>query len=274
MNIFNLMVTGLFKLLFLPFRSLDPIWALSVISLLAGVLMLWIFGKVSDQETIRTVRDQIRGNLIGIRLFGDEIGILFKLQGRVMLQTLNYLRHALLPMIIMIIPVIVILIQLNLWFTARPLEPGEKATVKVTLRDESAVSEGVTLETQDGVTVETPGVRIPSLREVAWRIRADEPGRYLLSVKAGQDQVVEKELLVGRTWDATSSLRTGAGIVDNLLYPGERSIPSESKIEAIEILYPALKIRTLGWNIDWMIFFFVASIVFGFAFKGVLGVEI
>ena len=72
MGLFNKLLTLLFGLLFRPFQSFDPIWALIFISLVAGVLMLWLFGKVSNQETIRAVRDRIRGNLLGVRLFGDD----------------------------------------------------------------------------------------------------------------------------------------------------------------------------------------------------------
>ena len=88
MKIFNALVTGLFDLLFLPFGGLGPVWALVVFSLLTGVLMLWIFGKVSDQQAIRVIRDRIRGQLIAIRLFGDDLGLLFRLQGRLLRDTL------------------------------------------------------------------------------------------------------------------------------------------------------------------------------------------
>jgi len=40
--------------------------------------MLWLFGKVSNQDTIREVRDRIRGNLIAVRLFGDGIALVAK----------------------------------------------------------------------------------------------------------------------------------------------------------------------------------------------------
>ena len=95
-------MTGLFDLVFLPFLSLDPMWGLTVVSLLVGVLMLWIFGKVSDQNAIGLIRDRIRGNLIGIRLFGDDLGMLFRLQGTIFRQTLTYLRYAMMPMLISI----------------------------------------------------------------------------------------------------------------------------------------------------------------------------
>jgi len=191
-GLFNKLLTVLFGLFFRPFQSFDPIWALAVISLVAGVLMLWLFGRVSNQETIRVVRDRIRGNLIGVRLFGDDIGLLFKLQGRVMRQTLTYLRHALIPILVMIVPVMFILIQMNLYFSQRPLSPGESSIVKVTLRDPGAMSRGVALEAPKGVSVETEAVRVTSLMELSWRIRAEEPGRHELLVKLRGEEAVRQ----------------------------------------------------------------------------------
>ncbi len=274
MKFFNEMITLLFELFFRPFRGFEPIWALVVISLVAGVLMLWLFGKVSNQETIKVVRDRIRGNLLGIRLFGDDIGLLFRLQGRVMRQTLTYLRHALIPILVMIVPVIFILIQMNLRFSLRPLKPGESTVVNVTLRDPAALSGGLSLEAPEGVRLETEAVRVPSLMEVSWRVRAEAPGRHTLLVRAGQGAAVEKELVVGERWGKVSPLRTGKSILDNLLYPGEAPIPSSHSVQSVEVIYPSLPIRAFGWNLNWILLFFVLSIVFGYAFKGVIGVEI
>jgi hypothetical protein len=271
---FNEMITFLFELFFRPFRGFEPIWALAVISLLAGVLMLWLFGKVSNQETIRVVRDRIRGNLLGIRLFGDDIGLLFLLQGRVMRQTLTYLRHALIPILVMIIPVLFILIQMNLRFSLRPLKPGESTVVNVTLRDPSVLAKGLSLEAPEGVRVETDAVRVPSLMEASWRVRVEAPGRHTLLVRTGREEAVEKEIVVGERWGKVSPLRTGKSIVDKLLWPGEDPIPSSHSIQSVEVIYPSLSIRAFGWNLNWIFLFFVLSIVFGYAFKGVIGVEI
>ena len=67
----NVVMTGLVDLVVWPFKALGPMWALLVLSLLSGVLMLWLFGKISNQERIRTLRDWIRGNMMAIRLYGD-----------------------------------------------------------------------------------------------------------------------------------------------------------------------------------------------------------
>ena len=176
-RIFNALLTGLFDVLFMPFRSLGPIWPLLAVSFVTGILMLWIFGKTSKQELIHEIRNKIKGNLIGVRLFGDDIRMLFRLQGRILGGTLVYIRYAFVPMLVMLIPVLAILAQLSLRFDVGPLEPGEQALVKVKLRDASAMRTPVSLEVPAGIVVETPAVRIESLNEVAWRIRAEEPPR-------------------------------------------------------------------------------------------------
>ena len=273
MRFLNAASTGFFDLVFAPFRPLPPFWGLTFISLVTGVVMLWIFGKASDQDTIRRVRDRIRGNLLGVRIFGDEIGMLFRLQGRILKDTALYLRYAFAPMLVMLVPVLLVLTQMNLRFAARPLEPGESTTVKVEVRDGTAVDGGITLEVPPGLIVETSGVPAAELGEVVWRVRAQSPGRHEVTVTAAGSSVT-KEIVVGEGWGPVSTLRTGRGVVDMFLYPGERPIPASDAVRAVEVVYPPLPIQALGFGIDWMIFFFVASIVFGFLFKKPLGVEI
>ena len=282
MAILNGVLTRLFDVLLWPFRGLPPIWALIAISFVTGILMLWIFGKVSNQTKIRTVRERIRGNLIGIRLFGDDLGMLFRLQGRILRQTASYLGHSLLPMLVMLVPILLVLTQMNLRFSVRPMKPGEQAVVTVRLRDASPMREQIRLEVPDGVVLETSGVRIDDVsedfREVAWRIRAEESGEYKLLVKAGV-QTVDKDLSVGGGWGAVSALRTGQNFWEVLLWPGEPPVDASAEIESVKVTYAALPLTFLLWDVNamtsgWLVFFFVASIVFGYAFRGVLGVEI
>ena len=272
-DITNRVLTPIFDLVCWPFLALPPIWAMTAISLVSGVVMVWIFGKVSDQDTIKRVREQIRGNLIGVRLFQSDIGIVLRLQRRIFGDTFRYMRYALVPMVVLLIPVVLIMTQLNLRFAARPLEPGEPALIKAYVRD-SAVLEGeVSLDVPDGITVETPGVRIPSTREVAWRVRVNASGDHRLRVRVG-DQTVETRLIAGDQWGAVPQRRTGRGMFDTLLYPGEPPIPGNHPVEAVEIVYPPLELGIFGWSVNWLVAFFVLSLAFGFAFKDLLGVEV
>jgi hypothetical protein len=178
-------------------------------------------------------------------------------------------------MLIIMVPVMMILIQLNLHYGLRPLRIGEQSLVKVKLRDQGALEPGtdITLQAPANLQIETDGVRIGELKEISWRIRGVSPGRFDLVVNDGK-MAVTKNVAVGGRQEGVSSLRTGADWLTNLLYPGEAPIPNQAAIESVEILYPELDISFLGWPMDWLILFFVLSLVFGFAFKGLLGVQI
>ena len=272
-NAINVVLTPIFDVICWPFRALPPIWALTVISFAAGIFLVWLFGKTSDQDRIRKIRDRIRGNLLGVRLFQHDIGVVLKLQGRIFGDTFRFMGLALIPMLIMIVPVVMIMTHLNLRFAVRPLEAGESVLVKALVRDVAALDHQIALDVPDGVTVETPPVRIPSTREIAWRLRVDHPGDHALVVHVG-DETLEKRLVGGTRWGPVVQRRTGRGLVGTLLYPGEPPIATGHSIEAVEIIYPPLELRMLGLDVDWLIAFLVLSMVFGFAFKGVLGVEV
>jgi uncharacterized membrane protein (DUF106 family) len=271
-ELFNKGVTGLFDLLLRPLSFLGPFWSLAVFSVVTGILMLWVYGRISNQDAIREIRDRIRGNLIAVRLFGDDLGLMFRLQGRLIRDNAVALKHVAIPLLVLFVPLVLIVIQLNLRYGAIPLEPGRAALIKVTMRNTAAIGNGVTLEAPRGVEVETRAVRIVSLREVAWRIRAQEAGDYRLVVHVG-DEPVEKQLRVGDGWGPVSTLRTGKGFLDVLLYPGEPPIRSET-VESIEIRHEPLDIGLFGLSIHWLVLFFVLSVLSGFAFRRVLGVEL
>lgn len=270
----NATLTRLFDLLLWPFRSLDPIWGLLLVSMLAGVMMLWLFGKVSNQKVIRVVRDKIRGNLIAVRLFGDDLGLLFRLQGRILLQTASYLRHAIVPMLILLVPVAFVLAQLHLRFESRPLEAGKPTVITAQLHEGASLRSDVALEVPEGVVVETPPVKAVAAREVSWRIRPERDGTFTLTVRNGDGDAVEKDLRVGGRWADVSQRRTGAGIWDSFLYPGEPPIPRDSSIARIDVRYPSQDITVFGFSLHWILIFLVASLAFGFAMKKPLKVEI
>jgi hypothetical protein len=131
----------------------------------------------------------------------------------------------------------------------------------------------ITLDAGDGLVIETKGVRIPETGEVAWRVRGGRPGNHDLVVGVGEE-TVSKELVIGGRREGVSSLRSGDGWLTNFLYPGEAPIPGQSAVKSIEVAYPTLEISIFGWNMNWLILFFVLSMVFGFALKDALGVSI
>jgi hypothetical protein len=65
-SIFNTVLTFLFGLLYGGVKWLGPFWSLAGISLLVGLLMVWIFGKVSNQDAVQKTRGRLSAELIGL----------------------------------------------------------------------------------------------------------------------------------------------------------------------------------------------------------------
>jgi len=269
----NRALTAVFDVFCLPFRGLPPLVALAAISCAAGVFLVWLFGRLSDQDRIREVRDRIRGNLIGVRLFRRDVAVMLRLQGQILRDTLRFLRLAAVPALILAVLVVPVAAQLHLRFAVRPIEPGATAVVIATVREPAALDRPISLMAPAGVTVETPPVRIRATREIAWRVRVERAGRNVLQVRVA-GETVGKTLVGGLGWGVVPQRRTGYGQLSTLLFPGEPSIPHDHGVEAVEVAYPPLDMRLLGLRVDWLVGFLVSSMACGLASKGLLGVEI
>jgi len=268
----NALLTAIFDVLLWPFLRLSPFWPLAFVSLIAGIIILWIFGRISNQDAIRKIRDRIRGNLLAIRFFQDDVGVLLRLQGAIAADSLRYFGHSLIPMVVLLPPMLVLMIHLNTRFNERPLAVGETAVVKVHVQDASSLRQDISLDVPPGLTLETPPVRIPSEQEAAWRLRADEAGDYSIRVRLG-DEVVEKSISVDGVWKRISPYRT-SNAVGAIFYPGESVLDSSGPVQSVSIDYPELAIKVLGFRIHWIVIFLVLSILFTFALRNVMGVEI
>lgn len=269
--ILNALFTFAFGVVYTPLRWLGPFWSLAVISGLAGLLLVWIFGKVSNQEAIQRTRNRLSAELIGLRLFKDDLRVFFGIQASVLGWTLRYLRYSLAPMLVLMVPTMIILIQLNLHYGARPLRVGEQALVKVKLR--ASGGPDIKLTAPPNLAIETAGVHAPELREISWRVRGAAPGRFDLTATDGKTSLTKSGAVGGRL-EGVSTARTGEGWLTALLYPGEAPIGSDSPIESIEIAYPGLELSLLGFHLNWLVLFLGLSLVLGYACKGLLGVEI
>jgi hypothetical protein len=265
-----------FDLALLPFQTLDPFWPLLLFSLLLGVFMLVVFRHTSDQKQIKETKDRIKAHVFEIRIFKDDVRILLSAQKNVVLYNLKYLRHFVRPMLVIIVPVTVVLLQLEGWFGYRPLKPGESTIVSMkTPMEKGNELAKVTLEAEKGLTVETPPLRIPG-EEVDWRVRADEPGEHTLTLTIGE-QVLQKKVVVSSE-GALARVAPGAvmaglwGTFSNA--DPEAPLVHHATAQLIEIEYPSRAINVLGWKLHWLLVFFVLSMISAFALKGFFKVEI
>ena len=275
MNKINVVCTFLFQMIYSPLVLFSPFWSLTVISILTGIFMLWIFSKTSNQQAIKLIKDKIRANLIAVRLYKEDLWIFILLQGRILRDTLIYMRYSLTPLIIMIIPIFLIIVQLHLHYSVRSLFPGEDALVKVKVNNTDLLNDmtHIVMQKSDAFNIETSAVRITAENEMDWRISGKIVGRHMIHFRVGENDIT-KELCIGIDKGGISNIRTERNIYQMILYPGESPLDNSTGIQSIEITYPPMIITIFGWKVNWLVHFLLISIIFGYALKGPLGVQV
>jgi len=271
----NLTISSFFNLLIAPFKNLDPLWSLTFMSLLVGILMLVVFRYTSNQEAIRKTKNKIRAYIFELRLFKDELRIVLSAQNKIFMYNMKYMSYALKPMLFMIVPLALILIQLEGWYGFKPLIPEESAVVSLKLSQGNAeVMNTITMNVAPGLEIDSPALKIPGGKEINWRIRATELGSHNLTFNV-EDYSFNKEVVVS---DKGLKHITPASFKSEfwnfVLSPGEKAIPDNPYVEEITVSYPLNSIKVYKWGLHWLVVIFVLSIVFGFALKGLFKVEI
>lgn len=268
---FNLGVGRVLDLMLLPFHGIDPVWGLVMLSIASGLVLLWCYGKLSNQVGLKRTKQKIFGCILEAVIYRQDLRTSLGAQGRMFRYGFSYLRYALVPIIVLMVPCIVLLAHLNERYNYRGLEIGQRTLLKVQV--DPAVIEQVELRTSQGIEA-TPPVRIKDRGEVTWGLDAKAPGLHSVAVRAGGAETeflkqveVEAELLVTPVVQSQSKLQA-------LLYPRGELLPSESPFKEIAISYPEQSYRLLGWQWHWLVLFLVVSVLAGLVGSKLLGVEI
>jgi hypothetical protein len=274
-NIINAIQKAL-DLFFVPFNRLEPFWGMLAVSAVTGVLMLIVYKYTSNQKGITRVKDQIKAGLLEAWIYREDVPLMLKAQGSVMIANLKYMALNLKPLVVMMIPVLILLVHLNFRYGMRPLAPGEETIVK-TQRETAVTADQMdeALVTPKEIEIRTKGVRIEDRGEVDWRIRVFKTGEYNLKISAG-GQDYSKRLIVGDFGTRISSRAATSNLSDAFFYPGEPALPAGGVLKRIEINYPTMAPTIPGtdWRPHWLVQYFVLSLIVGFALKGPLKVDI
>jgi hypothetical protein len=75
MDALNRITTKVFDVLLTPFELLGVELSLILISGLFGIVALLVFKQISWQKGIKGVKDKIKGDMIDIRIYQDDLGV-------------------------------------------------------------------------------------------------------------------------------------------------------------------------------------------------------
>src|SRR5437868_11635623 len=106
---------------------------LTAIAIATGFVALYVFAKFSNQEAIDQAKRQVRAHLYSFRLFVDDPLLIFRAQKQLLIWNGRYLARLARPAIVMTVPTVILLLQLEAVYGRRALAAGERTIVTVQL---------------------------------------------------------------------------------------------------------------------------------------------
>jgi len=249
----------------------SPLILVILISVVVGLIMVVLFGYTSDQKKIHVAKDQLKAHLLAVRLYQDQLPVVMKTYARILLGTGRYIRLAFMPLLYVIIPITLLIVQLDRYLGAMPIEPRQPFLVSVKSAPEALNQ--VKLELPEELSFSAPAVHIPAENRVVWRVVAAKNGTYNINVGAG-GQTFSKQIVVSPDVERLSPVRLRDHLLDRWLTSGESALPAASPVESIDVSYAPRDIRFAWIDWNWIVLFFVLSMIAGFIFKELLGIEI
>lgn len=268
----NAFANALGGLLLAPVAYLPGWLSATLVAAITGVLLLVVFKYTSNQCAIKRVRDDIKANLLALKLFKDSPAVTLRAQGRVFRGAFLLMIYAIVPMLVMALPVCLMLGQIALWYQARPLAVGEEALIAIRLKEDSSPMPDFQLAASPDYETVIGPMRVPSKQEIYWTVKAVKPGKHSLTFKAG-DETFDKQFVIGDGFQRTSLERPNWSASAMLLHPGEAAFPADSTVQSISINYPTRKSWTSGAD-TWVAYWFVMSMVAAFVGKPWLNVNV
>jgi hypothetical protein len=261
------------RVLLAPLGVLPGWLSATAIAAATGVLLLAVFKYTSDQRAIHRVRNDIDANLLALKLFKDSARVALRSQGRILLGAGRLFVLAVVPMLVMALPVTLMLGQLGLWYQARPLRVGEESVITLALGgDEGSPWPAVSLNPTDALEVAAGPVRVRTRREVCWSVRARRPGSHRLAFRVG-DRTIAKELAIGAGFMRVSAERPGWDVSSILMNPWEEPFRPGDPVRSIAIAYPERSSWTSGSGY-WVFYWFGLSFAVALCCRRALDVNV
>jgi hypothetical protein len=255
------------------FAGLPPVVALAPLAIVPALVILWLTRLSTSPARLVAAKRQIAAGLYELRLFRHDPAALWKAQRALIAAQLRYLRYSLLPLVIAIPLVTLVIGHLEPYFGTGALSPGHRTIVAAVLTATGNNRPAWSLRGPSPVTIDE-AVWLPATRTLLWQVEATAPGRYELTLDAGNGAPVPIVFVAGPGMLARVAARSQASFYDRLVAPAATPLPAAAGIERIEVDYPRADLDVLGLNVPWEAAFFVLLFAAILVLRAPMGVEL
>ena len=248
------------------------LWLVLGVSVVVGLLMVVVFRYTSDQKAIGRAKDALKAHLLAVRLFQDQLPVVLRAYAKILGGTGRYLRLAFTPFLVAVIPMTFLLVQVDRYLGWMPLQTSQNFLLEAQA-DGAEMLDQMELRLPDGLVSSAPAVHVPEEKMVVWRLVAKWPGQYDVGIVAG-GQTTAKHIVVSSEMERISPVRLRGSLWERMFSSAEPAIEGGSAVHAISVNYSERTISLFDMEWNWLVLFFIVSLISGFIFKSVLGIKI
>jgi hypothetical protein len=267
----NYLATRACDLLLAPLAGLPPFWGILFLSVLTSLFVLVIYRWISSPGKVRETKNQIKANILAIRLYRDFWKAIVSSFFKSLYYTGKYFVLNLAPLLAVLPLLFLLFVQMDVRYGMRPFRPGESIAVKARFAGDIAGIDAAVGASPHYRAVMNP-VFVDALREVNWKLQAGTPGTASIAVTAG-GVTVNKNLVIGGNLTALSNRKLAASSLEHFIYPVERLLQAPAPIRSVAIQYPARSISFLGLRTHWLVWYLLLTFAIALALKNRFGVE-
>jgi uncharacterized membrane protein (DUF106 family) len=256
----------------------SPLMIVVVLSVVIGLLMIVLFGYTSDQKAIGIAKDQLKAHLLAVRLYRDQLHVVMGSYGKVLRGTGRYLKLAFKPLLYVIIPITLMIVWLDRSLGLTAIQTNTPFLLTARVNNPQAL-DSVSIDLPPEITASAPPVHIAADNEVVWRLVASHEGAYEVKVGAGGQSAAKTVRVSSRVSSELAQVspeRWRDHFWERMFTSGESALPNDSAVESISVDYPerSIPLGIAGYEMNWIWLFFILSMIAGFIFKELLGIEV
>ena len=176
--------------------GIGAVASVTLVSVTTTVVALLVVRRWSDQDEIARLRRVSQAHLLEFRLFQDDPTQILQSQRALIVDQVRLMARLFRPLLILIVPMLFIMWQLDALYGRAPLRVGEAAVISIDSREHG-------IEAPVRASVETKPVFTQATGQTSWRIRPSHE-----TIRSRENRTVAD----GESWRA-QELRTCQNLV-------------------------------------------------------------
>ena len=241
-----------------PVLSIPPFWGIVLISLLVAVLMSYIYKWMTDQNLMKTLKEDIKKFQKEMKSFRDNPKKMMEIQKKAMDSNMKYMMHSMKPTLVTMIPLLLIFGWLSANLAYYPIMPGEEFNTSVSVAKDVVGS--VELVVPEGFVLLSNNSQEIVSSQASWVVKAPE------SLKSASGDAYSFEYMINGKSDFKNVI-----ITTTQDYAPVFETVKNSDIKVISVSNRPLKLMNLfGWKVGWLGSYIIFSIIFSMSLRKIM----